>query len=108
MPTPRSPRCRSASSSTSLPAAPGASYAVVRVAEPLAIVRNLNASLLRLSLVAAALTLLALLSWWQSEATRARALNDRALELDPEHRLARLLDDALATGLRPGWVRRPA
>ena len=35
-----------------MPAAPGRPYAVVRVAEPLAIVRDLNASLLRLSLFA--------------------------------------------------------
>jgi two-component system phosphate regulon sensor histidine kinase PhoR len=50
----------------SLPAPPGLPYAVVRVAEPLAVVRALNASLLRLSLLAGAITLaatFALLFW---------------------------------------------
>lgn len=56
---------------------------------------------------APALTLLALLAWWQADGTRAGVLLDRALEADPAHRLAQLLNDALAGGLAPGWVRRP-
>jgi len=57
---------------------------------------------------APALTLLALLAWWQADGARAGVLLDRALEADPAHRLAHLLSDALAGGLAPGWVRRPA
>ena len=45
---------------------------------------------------APALTLLALLAWWRGDGARARVLLDRALEDDPDYRLARLLDDALA------------
>lgn len=57
---------------------------------------------------APALTLLALLAWWQADGTRAGILLERALDVDPAHRLARLLDEALAGGLGPGWVRRSA
>lgn len=57
---------------------------------------------------APALTLLALLAWWQADGTRAGVLLERALEADPAHRLAHLLGDALAGGLAPGWVRRRA
>lgn len=57
---------------------------------------------------APALTLLALLAWWQADGTRAGVLLDRALEADPAHRLALLLGEALAGGLGPGWVRRSA
>jgi len=55
---------------------------------------------------APALTLLALLAWWQAEGARAGVLLDKALEVDPDHRLALLLAEALAGGLPPGWVRR--
>lgn len=56
---------------------------------------------------APALTLLALLAWWQADGTRAGVLLDRALEADPSYRLGHLLSDALVGGLAPGWVRRP-
>ncbi|HYQ76039.1 DUF4192 domain-containing protein [Cellulomonas sp.] len=55
---------------------------------------------------APALTLLALLAWWDGDAVRASVLVDRALDQDPGHRLAELLDRALGAGLPPGWVRR--
>jgi len=55
---------------------------------------------------APALTLLALLAWWLGDGVRAAVLTERALAHDPAHRLAELLDRALAVGLRPGWVRR--
>jgi len=61
----------------------------------------------RLRAIVVPLTLLALLAWWQADGTRAGVLLDRALEADPAHRLAQLLNDALAGGLAPGWVRRP-
>jgi hypothetical protein len=52
-----------------------------------------------------ALTLLALLAWWQGDGARAGVLLDRALRSDPTYRLAQLLAEALAAGLAPGWVR---
>lgn len=55
---------------------------------------------------APALTLLALLAWWDGDAVRASVLVERALDQDPGHRLAELLDRALGAGLPPGWVRR--
>lgn len=57
---------------------------------------------------AAALTLLALIAWWRADGARAGVLLGRALDADPDHRLALLLSDALARGLSPGWMRRPA
>lgn len=56
---------------------------------------------------APALTLLAVLAWWQGDGARASVLLDRALAVDPNHRLALLLGEVLAGGLAPGWVRRP-
>ncbi|RYV50330.1 DUF4192 domain-containing protein [Pengzhenrongella frigida] len=57
---------------------------------------------------AAALTLLALIAWWRADGARAGVLLDRALGVDPDHRLARLLNDAVTRGLSPGWMRKPA
>lgn len=55
---------------------------------------------------APALTVLALLAWWCGDGVRARVLVEQALAHDPGHRLAELLDRALALGLPPGWLRR--
>lgn len=55
---------------------------------------------------APALTVLALLAWWGGDAVRASVLVDRALDQDPGHRLAALVDRALGYGLPPGWLRR--
>lgn len=55
---------------------------------------------------APALTLLALLAWWEGDGARAGVLVDRALAADPGHQMALLLDDALAVGMPPGWVAR--
>jgi hypothetical protein len=57
---------------------------------------------------APACTLLALLAWWQADGARAGLLLERALDEDPDHRLARILDRTLAAAMPPGWVRRPA
>jgi two-component system phosphate regulon sensor histidine kinase PhoR len=64
-----------------VPAETPGPYAVVRVAEPLAIVRSLNTALLRLSLVAAALTLLATfaLVYWLSGRHVARVADLQAV-----------------------------
>ena len=51
------------------------------------------------------LTLLAVLAWWEGDGARAGVLVDRALTAEPGHRLAVLMDDALRTGMPPGWVR---
>jgi hypothetical protein len=55
---------------------------------------------------APALTLLALLAWWEGDGVRAAVLLERALSHDPGHRLAEVLDKALGAGLPPGWMRR--
>ncbi|WP_186814448.1 DUF4192 domain-containing protein [Actinotalea fermentans] len=54
---------------------------------------------------APALTLLAVLAWWEGDGARSGVLVDRALDADPEYRLAVLVDEALRTGMPPGWVR---
>ncbi len=54
---------------------------------------------------APAVTLLAALAWWQGDGARANVLVARALQEDPAHRLAVLLDRALGAGLPPGWAR---
>lgn len=54
---------------------------------------------------APALTLLAVLAWWEGDGARAGVLVDRALAADPAYRLALLVDQALRTGMPPGWVR---
>ena len=85
-----------------VPAGAGMPYAVVRIAEPLAVVRNLNASLMRLSLVAAASTLLAtfLLLFWLSgrHSARVRALETVASRVgagDPDARALERPEDEL-------------
>lgn len=55
-----------------------------------------------------ALTLLAVLSWWEGDGVRARVLVERALVADPAYRLAALIDEALMIGMPPGWVRGAA
>lgn len=50
----------------------------------------------------AMLTLLANFSWWRGDGAAARTALDRALELDPEYRLARLLIRLLDLAIRPG------
>lgn len=56
---------------------------------------------------APALTLLALLTWWQGSTARSGAFLERAQACDPGYRLAVLLSHALESGMPPGWVRRP-
>ena len=56
---------------------------------------------------APALTLLALLTWWRGSTARSGALLERAQACDPDYRLARLLERALAAGMAPGWARQP-
>jgi hypothetical protein len=52
-----------------------------------------------------ALTLLALLAWWQGDGGRAGERLAEALAQDPGYRLALLLSSALDAGVPPGWVR---
>lgn len=54
---------------------------------------------------APALALLGLLAWWCGNGPRASVLLARARADDPGHRLAALLDSAVAAGLPPAWVR---
>jgi hypothetical protein len=54
---------------------------------------------------APALTLLALLAWWEGDGGLAGARLDAALDADPSHRLAQIIAPAVAGGLAPGWVR---
>jgi two-component system phosphate regulon sensor histidine kinase PhoR len=85
-----------------VPAAAPSPYAVVRVAEPLAIVRSLNTALLRLSLVAGALTLLATFAfvYWLSGRHLARiaglqAVARRIGEGDAQARATERPDDEI-------------
>ena len=52
-----------------------------------------------------ALGLAAALAWWQGDGGLAGARADRALEVGPDHGLARLVADALDRGIGPGWAR---
>jgi hypothetical protein len=52
-----------------------------------------------------ALAVLAWASWWQGSGARARLLAAMALEEQPAHRLALLVDEMLLRGVRPPWIR---
>lgn len=54
---------------------------------------------------APALTLLGVLAWWDGDGARAAVLLERALVASPGYRLAELLDQTLAAGMPPGWLR---
>jgi hypothetical protein len=54
---------------------------------------------------AAPLAAAAWLYWWAGDGVRASLAVDAALEIDPGHRLARLIGDTVAAGLPPGWAR---
>lgn len=47
------------------------------------------------------LTLVGLLAWWTGDGTVAGSCLERALDVDPDHRLAGLMLDLLAQGVRP-------
>jgi hypothetical protein len=51
-----------------------------------------------------ALAALAWLEWWRGSGARSRLLAAEALGLDPQHRLARLVDSALLGAVAPPWV----
>lgn len=53
---------------------------------------------------APALTLLALLAWWQGDGVRAGVLVERAREHEADYRLAVLLDGVLTAAMPPGWA----
>lgn len=55
---------------------------------------------------APALTLLALLAWWDGDGVLATDRLAAALDADPAYRLALLLERALDAGLAPGWARQ--
>lgn len=54
---------------------------------------------------APALTLLAVLAWWEGDGGLARERLEAAVAADPGHRLAQVLAPAIVGGLAPGWVR---
>lgn len=56
---------------------------------------------------APALTLLALLAWWDGDGVLATDRLAAALDADPGYRLALLVERALEAGLAPGWARSP-
>lgn len=56
----------------------------------------------------AMLTLLANFCWWRGEGAAARTALDRALAIDPDYRLARLLMRMLDLAVRPGEASRGA
>lgn len=49
-------------------------------------------------------TLLAVLAWWAGDGARAAVLLERALATEPTYRLARLVEEAVACGMPPGWL----
>lgn len=51
------------------------------------------------------LTLLALLSWWDGDATIAREYLDEVEANDPSYRLAGLLRCTILAGIEPGWTK---
>ncbi len=51
------------------------------------------------------LTLCGLMAWWEGDAQEASALVDAAVAVDPDYRLARLLECTLVAGISPGWLR---
>jgi len=56
----------------------------------------------------APLTLLAFLSWWQGDGTRANQRLAEASAISPHDRLAKLLAHAQQQAIRPGWLREKA
>ncbi len=54
---------------------------------------------------APALTLLALVAWWQGDGARAGVCVERALTAQPDYRLAALLETTVRAGMPPGWLR---
>ena len=56
-------------------------------------------------LQAPALTLLAVLAWWEGDGARSGILVGRALIAEPGYRLAALLHETLLSGMPPGWLR---
>lgn len=56
---------------------------------------------------APALTLLALLAWWEGDGVVATDRLAAALAADRGYRLALLVESALEAGLAPGWARSP-
>lgn len=54
-----------------------------------------------------ALTLLGMLAWWGGDGARAGVYVELALDADPAYRLAGLLEQTLAAGMPPGWLRAP-
>lgn len=57
--------------------------------------------LLPLALTPPVLTLVANLAWWAGDGTVAAIALERARDVDPEYRLAELMDDLLSAGVRP-------
>jgi hypothetical protein len=51
-----------------------------------------------------ALALLGFLHWWNGRGGQAGYVLAEALDIDPDHRLARLMSRAIAEGIAPGWV----
>lgn len=52
-----------------------------------------------------ALTLIAQLAWWSGDGTVAGIVLERALDIDPDYRLAELMERLISHGVRPGSVR---
>ena len=48
------------------------------------------------------LTVLASFTWWLGDGALTRTALDRALEVDPDYRLAQLLERMVSLAIRPG------
>ncbi len=55
---------------------------------------------------AAPYALLTLAYWWRGNGAAASRFNEEALKIEPNYRLAALLESVLDAGLAPGWARR--
>ncbi len=54
--------------------------------------------------VAPVLTVMAILSWWEGKASKARQFAELALESNPGYALAVLIKDVIAAGVLAGWA----
>ncbi|MEE6281171.1 DUF4192 domain-containing protein [Georgenia sunbinii] len=83
---------------------PGGSPPDAQRVDPVAAVLRHAAASVGGVAAAPALGMLGWLAWWSGDSARADVLSDQCLAVAPDHRLARLVQQAVANHLPPGWV----